>query len=266
MDSAFRDRASRASFIRKVAAAGAGLGVGGFAVSSARAAGPRAAATPDTVQSIINTALVAEQLATTFYYTALTTPAIMSYSALGGSSTDPNNPGMPPNGNPGNVRYFQAALDSEIKHAATLSKAGAVSPATQFFFPQTTFTTLTGTGGVLAILDTLETAFIAAYLVGISSFVTLGHSDLAELAAEIMGVESEHRAMGRVIGNSNPANNLTLEKALFTAVSQAGTALAPFLSGQGFSGEATAAIPLPTSDKTTPVIGTFSTRLVTMFL
>jgi len=52
---------------------------------------------------------------------------------------------------------------------------------------------------------------------------------------------------------------LNLERALFTAVSQAGTALAPFLSGQDFSYGAPAAIPLPTADKATPVIGTFST-------
>lgn len=265
MDSAFRDRASRASFIRNIAAAGAGLGVAGFAASSVRAAG-QSATTPDTVQSIIDTALVAEQLATTFYYTALTTPAIMSDSQLGGSSTDPNNPGMAPNGNPGNVRYFQAALDAEIKHAAALAKAGASSTATQFFFPQTAFTSVMGAGGLLATLDSLETAFIAAYLAGISSFATLGHADLAEFAAEVLGVECEHRAMGRVVAGVNPANNLTLEKALFTAVSQAGAALTPFLTGQGFPGSATPAIPLPTADKTTPVIGTFGTRLVTMFL
>lgn len=268
MESVFRDRASRATFIRDAAAAGAALtGIGaGFAFTERTAAH---AASTDTVQTIINTALIAEQLATTFYYTGLTSAAVLKNPALGGASTDPNNPGLPPGGNPGNVRYLQAGLDSEIKHAAALSKAGATSSVTQFYFPATTFNglgTSTAAGTFLGVLDALETAFIGAYLAAVSEFVNLGHSDLAELAGEIMGVESEHRVLGRVIANLNPANNLTLEKVPFTAVSDAATALGPFLTGKGFSGGATQGIALPTAAQTTPVIGLFSTRMVTMFL
>lgn len=268
MDSVFRNRSSRAAFLRNAAAAGAALTLWkGFDFASG--AGLTADAATDSVQTIISTALIAEQLATTFYYQGLTQKSVIGSMSLAGPSADPNNPGLPPGGNPGNVRYFQAALDAEIKHAAALAKAGAQSPFTQFYFPVSTFGSLgtsTDTGSFLGVLDALETAFIGAYLAAISEFVQLGHPELAELAGEIMGVEAEHRVLGRVVANSNPANNLTLEKTPFTAVNQAATALKPFLTGQGFPGGATPAIALPTSSQTTPVIGTFSTRIVTMFL
>jgi hypothetical protein len=79
----------------------------------------------DTVQSILNTALAAERIATTLYYAALTTPAVMRSSALAGRSGNPNDPGLPPGGSPQHVRFLQAALDAELKHAALLSAAGA---------------------------------------------------------------------------------------------------------------------------------------------
>ncbi len=263
MDSGAYDRTSRATFIRNAAALGAGLAAVGAGGGFSFLQSPVAEAATDSVQSIISTALIAEQLATTFYYTGLTSAPVMRNMNLGGSSADPNNPGLPPDGNPGNVRYLQAALDSEIKHAATLAGAGATSPVKQVHFPAGTFANL---GNFLSVLDTLETAFIGAYLAAITEFVNLGQPALAELAAEIMGVESEHRALGRVIGNNDPANNLTLEKNPFTMVSQAATALGPFLSGKGFMGGATAAIMLPTAAQTTPVIGKYSTRVVKSFL
>ena len=49
----------------------------------------------------------------------------------------------------------------------------------------------------LNTLVTLEDAFIAAYLVGVRDFST---SDLRVTAARIMGIESDHRTLARVIG------------------------------------------------------------------
>src|SRR5882724_11311998 len=89
---------SRADFIRCAVAAGAGvamLGPGHAAAATSQAA------CSDSLATIINTALAAERLATTFYYTALTSKELMSDSQLGGSSIDPNHPGTPPNGTPG---------------------------------------------------------------------------------------------------------------------------------------------------------------------
>ena len=54
----------------------------------------------DSVQSILNTALIVERLTVTFYYKALTTPAVLHNRSLGGPSADPNNPGLPPRRQP----------------------------------------------------------------------------------------------------------------------------------------------------------------------
>src|ERR1700749_311771 len=49
----------------------------------------------------------------------------------------------------------------------------------------------------LNILVTLEDAFIAAYLVGVRNFST---TNLRVTAARIMGIESDHRTLARVLG------------------------------------------------------------------
>jgi len=48
----------------------------------------------------------------------------------------------------------------------------------------------------LDVLVTLEDAFIAAYLVGVRNFST---ADLRVTAARIMGIESDHRTLARVV-------------------------------------------------------------------
>lgn len=271
-------RAGRAAFIRGVAAIGAGLAVGG-ATDAGRAYGSGSAGVPgagcgESLQALISTALVAEQLATTFYYTALTTTELMSDSQLGGSSTDPNHPGLPPNGNPGNVRFLQAALDAELKHANSLIKAGARSTNSRFYFPVGTFRPSCATGQIctlgtsddpntfLGVLDSLETAFVGAYLVAVRDFVILGYPQLAEVAANIVGVESEHRALGRVIADAEPSNNLTLERLPFACIGDAATALHPFLTGEGFPHGATPALSLPGAAQVARVIGNQRTHIL----
>ena len=72
-----------------------------------------AAATPkgipvDTPSQIFTAALVAEDLATTFYYNGLVGGVIQdpNLAGPGGTANDPN----PTDSNPGNVNYLQAAL------------------------------------------------------------------------------------------------------------------------------------------------------------
>ncbi len=58
-----------------------------------------------------------------------------------------------------------------------------------------------------------------------------------------MGIEAEHRVLGRVISNSNPANNLNYEQtdglnAVYNGPHSAVAALTPFLTsstGPGYS-------------------------------
>src|SRR6185437_11308263 len=87
----------RRQFLKGAAATGVGLALAGSLPLKALAV---AGTTTDTVQSIINTALIAEQLAITFYYTGLTTPAIINTPNLAGKTGSLNSVGS--DGNAGN--------------------------------------------------------------------------------------------------------------------------------------------------------------------
>src|SRR5919201_5666674 len=103
MNHSERDHSSRGTFLSGAVAAGVGAALAGARMTLAP--GASAAGTcPDTVPSILATLLLTERLATTFYYTALTSPGVMRNRQLGGSSTDALDPGLPPNGNPSHVR------------------------------------------------------------------------------------------------------------------------------------------------------------------
>src|SRR4051795_6317233 len=100
----------------------------------------------------------------------------------------------------------------------------------------------------LSVLVTLEDAFIAAYLVGVRRFST---PDLRVPAARIMGIESDHRTLARVVApgvaaqdggpiqkitgiqgkaeSVDPPNNNGYERTLrWTRIDHAVAALLPF--------------------------------------
>ena len=267
MTSAYHDHAGRAAFMAGALAAGTGRRV-------ARTQGLADAATDlctDTIQSILTTALAAERIAATLYYTALTTPAVMRNRALAGRSGNPNDPGLPPGGHPQKVRFLQAALDAELKHAALLSAAGAQSPYTRFYFPPTTFQrmgTSVDPGSFLGVVELLETAMSGMYVAAAEHFLQLGRHDLAGLATQLMGVETEHRTLGRVIAGVRPPNDLTLAPAPFACVSDVDTVLRPFLTGRRFlfAHDSTAALALPSAARARRVIGKYGTRRLGRFL
>ncbi len=266
-----RGQTSRVAVIGRAAAAGAGLLLAG-----ANAGGRPAAADDvvpgdcsDSVRQIIDTALAAERVAMTFYYTMLTTPAVLHDHRLGGRSANLSEVGKRRFGTPGHVRYLQAALDAEAKHAALLMDAGAASPVTHAYFPAGTFEHLGASSdrqSALGVLDTLEAAFVDAYAVAVGQFVRLGRRDLAAVTARIMGVEAEHRALGRAIGGIAPANDLTLESVPYACAGDVGKALTPFITGHGLPGGATAAIKVPTRAQIARVVGTYGTRLVRTYV
>src|SRR5919201_568346 len=217
----------------------------------------RGNATTTTVRSSLALALVYERLAITLYYTALTTPAVMRDPRLAGVSGDPHNPELPPGGNPGNVRILQAALDAEVKHAAALAQAGAASPITHFYFPASTFHQLGSVQDArifLGVVYASEAACVGLYLVLLNQLWHLGRRDLAAFVAEVLGVESEHRMLSRVIADVDPANDLIIEAAPFAALSDAEGALRPFLTGKGVAGGAARAVALPTAAQTARAI------------
>jgi hypothetical protein len=210
----------------------------------------------DTVQEIFTAALIAEDLASTFYYNGLIGPVITDPNLAGPGGTATN---VTSAGNMGNVEYFQAALGEEITHANLLRSfiggtSSSTDPVQTFYLPAATFDTLTAFTG---ILDALENAFIGAYLNATIEFAqmakdtkgsegrqrdTNGKSytsrDLeyfAQVAASIMGVEAEHRVLGRVVSNTNPANNLNYEQtdgltSVYNGRTSAVVALTPFLA------------------------------------
>jgi Ferritin-like domain len=143
--------------------------------------------------------------------------------------------------------YLVAAMNEEMSHfLLEKSVTDTHTPFTSFFYPKDMFSSAQVT---LNTLVTLEDAFIAAYLVGVRNFST---PDLRVTAARIMGIESDHRTLARVVASDvtakfggpletltglagvpeavDPPNNNTYERtACWTDISQALTALTPFV-------------------------------------
>jgi hypothetical protein len=142
--------------------------------------------------------------------------------------------------------YLVAARQEEMSHyLLEQSVTDTPSPFKSFFYPKGMFESAQTT---LDVLVTLEDAFIAAYLVGVRHFST---SELRVTAARIMGIESDHRTLARVLaGNvatqdggpiekitgaqgvaesADPPNNNGYERTLcWSHIEQAVAALTPF--------------------------------------
>jgi hypothetical protein len=143
--------------------------------------------------------------------------------------------------------YLKAALQEEMSHyLLEQSVTDEFTPFTNFFYPPKMFADAQVT---LNTLVTLEDAFIAAYLVGVRNFST---RNLRVTAARIMGIESDHRTLARVVGpgvpkiyggpienitgaqgvseSVDPPNNNGYERTLcWTSIDQALNALLPFV-------------------------------------
>jgi hypothetical protein len=238
-----------------------------------------AAATTDTAAQIFTAALIAEDLAITTYYNALSGGLITDANLAGPGGTATN---VSSSGSQVNVAYLQGALLEEVQHAQLLRTLLGLSPSgsgdvgagvpAMFYFPTGTFDTL---ANFLPILLALETAFIGAYMTAVEEFASMAagyngfsatqanpamsgsnysQADLilyAKVAASILGVESEHRALARAIPSVTvaspsfagltliPANNVNYEsQAALTGLivgvggstATAAAALAPFLA------------------------------------
>jgi hypothetical protein len=271
---------NRRSFLTGVGAVGIGAAAATLIGCGDNGSGMmvKASASTDTAAQIFTAALIAEDLAITTYYNALSGGVIKDPNlANGGTATN-----VLEGGSQVNVAYLQGALLEEVQHAQLLrtllglspsgsGDVGAGVPAT-FFYPTGTFDTLTN---FLPILLALETAFVGAYMTAVEEFASMAagyngfsatqanpamngsnytQADLilyAKVAASILGVEAEHRALIRAIPsvtiasptfagtNLIPANNVNYESdasltGLIVGVggssATAATALAPFLA------------------------------------
>jgi Ferritin-like domain len=143
--------------------------------------------------------------------------------------------------------YLMAARQEEMSHyLLEQSVTDQFTPFTTFYYP---FQMFADGQTTLNTLVTLEDAFIAAYLVGVRDFST---PQLRVTAARIMGIESDHRTLARVVGpgvaaqdggpietitgiqgvaeSVDPPNNNGYERTLcWTNIDQALQALLPFV-------------------------------------
>ncbi|GAC1423977.1 MAG: hypothetical protein PVS3B3_11490 [Ktedonobacteraceae bacterium] len=157
--------------------------------------------TADSIVDILTVARTAEQLAVTFY-----TNGIANADKLGITGD--------------NLAYLKAALVEEQIHQQFFAANGGKSLADTFSFPQgpQTFTDLKT---FIATQQQLEGVFDSAFLAAIMEFAQLGRPDLAQIAGQVATVESEHRALGRVIGGLVPADNWAFTPVLVTSVGAA---------------------------------------------
>jgi Ferritin-like domain len=221
----------RREFLLRTAATGAGVLAGGSALgllAPSVAAAKSGGVTRGDV-AIVSAAQIAEALAVTTYTN------IINHSPFFKRLPEDDQ------------GYLKAARQEEMSHyALERSVTGKPSPFTTFYYPKNMFSDAQTT---LDVLVTLEDAFIAAYLVGVRDFSTPA---LRVLAARIMGIESDHRTLARVLAGdvsardggpikkitgiqgkaeeADPPNNNGYERTLkWTKISQAVTALTPFV-------------------------------------
>jgi Ferritin-like domain len=217
---------TRKSFLKGAAVAGAGATSLG-ALAPAAAFASKGGLTHSDLK-ILGAAQIAEALAVTTYTNII--------------NTSPFFKNIPHD----DQNYLMGARQEEMSHyllEESLTKKP--SPFTTFYYPAKMFEDAQTT---LDILVTLEDAFIAAYLVGVRKFST---PNLRVTAARIMGIESDHRTLARVIGpdvapgdggpissitgiqktaeSVSPPNNNGYERTLsLTNIGQAVEALLPF--------------------------------------
>ena len=213
----FSAHRSRRTLLKGAVAGAAGIAVAGTAGALLLPKGNTAhAASPDeppedTITQILSIAATAEELAVTFYSNGIAEAGDLQISGA-------------------NLDYLLAAVVEEQIHLNYLIAAGGTPLTSTFSFPsgedtfddQLTF---------VNTLQMLEEAFIAAYLAAVKEFSQYGQHRLAQVAAQIMGVEAEHRGLGRSISSHYPyADNYAFEPALIESVGDA----VDVLTAEGF--------------------------------
>jgi hypothetical protein len=180
-----------------------------------------AAQSSETVATIINTAATAEAMAVT-----------LLGAAIRGAAQYAN-----PDGSRGLaaplVTVLKAAQAAEQAHYAYLTGAGATAATLTFHLPDPKIATETRT--LFQTIESLESAFIAAYLAAAREFAEMKQAALVKVALQIGGTEAEHRALARLAQGDPLPHNLAFEPVLFAQVGDAAAALEKlgFIGGTG---------------------------------
>ena len=188
---------ARRRFISRTAAAS-----GAVALAATRVAPALAALDPNPVLDFGDAAVGAERIGIAFYGNAL---------GIGSSYSCPKDLAKGTLLNSSHREYFQAAMNQETQHLATLQSLGLTFPYSTFSFPAGTFQSAPA---MLAFGEQLESIFIGAYLGAILAGATAGGSlgiAVAELAGQIVGIECEHRVLIRDINGEDPPNDRYFE-------------------------------------------------------
>jgi hypothetical protein len=195
----------------------------------------------DDPQTILNLAATAETFACVHYYNVLE-----NAEALMLTEEEQN--------------WVKSFLDSEMKHKQFLEANGAVPVATEFYVPGNLFT---DRATFVATSNTAENWFVAAYLAATRRFAELGEPLLAATASQVSGVEAEHQALIRLMGDLQPSFQ-TLKEPLFWNTSEVVPFFQPFLdgSGEGFVGPAA----YPGDDAIMTAVGEHTVEDVTPFI
>ncbi len=164
----------------------------------------------DDLQTVLNLAATAELFATTHYLTAINGAADMGLAEQ-------------------QVKYLKNGFLAEQDHLELLMSLGAVPVVTEFYVPETLFS---DKDLFSTITEVAETTFVGAYLAATRIFTNMGQPAFAVTAAQIAGVEAEHRALARQIGG-RVANNIPYAQYTLQNVSDAVPILQPFLDGSG---------------------------------
>lgn len=166
----------------------AGMGVAGLVTGAnllVGCGGSSSNASSNQDVQILSAAATAEALASVMYDNII--KSTLYTSGIGTNAND--------------QAYLVSGREQEAIHYSTLTAAGGTALALTFYFPVGMFTTAHGTQNVQTTVNTLitlEDAFIAAYLIAINEF---SQTSSKVLAGQILGVEAEHRALGRVIAS-----------------------------------------------------------------
>jgi len=196
---AFKPVATRRSFMRKL------LVAGGAAAAGAAGLAKVMPAFADAATDFAAAAVGAERIGIAFYGNALGSGS--PWSATGDAATINLL-------NSSHRGYFQAAFNQETSHLATLRSLGVDFPAHTFKFPDGTFASK---GSMLAMGAALESIFIGAYLGAVKQSAALGNDFVAEAAAQICGIECEHRVLINDIMGIAPPNDRFYEGDLVPA-------------------------------------------------
>lgn len=191
----FKPIDTRRSFMQKLMVAGAGAAV---AATTLGKVADVLASSDDPVLAFVNAAVGAERIGIAFYGNALGSGSL--YSVTGDPATNTLL-------NSSHREYFRAAFNQESSHLAALVAKGGTFPYRHFRFPAGTFASKSS---MLTMGSSLESIFIGAYLGAVKAGATAGDNlgiFVAEVAAQICGIECEHRVLINDIAGVSPPND-----------------------------------------------------------